>query len=89
MDDEEIKVFADDDHAYEEWVGRQGGYVLTERNRRGEYMLHDSGCSHLGKGNEDLNLTRKPRQWAKQRRILVAWTERETGTKPLSCRTCM
>ena len=28
---EEITVFHDDDEAYEDWVARHGGYVLTER----------------------------------------------------------
>jgi hypothetical protein len=88
MDGEEPRVFHNDDQAYEGWVAQHGGYVLTAP-RRGEYMLHDSKCPHLGRdGDAALNLTRKPRRWARQQATLVAWTRRAVGTEPLSCRTC-
>jgi len=81
-------VFHNDDDAYESWVGRHGGYVLTERSRNGEFMLHDSDCSHLAKDN-DIKLTAKPRRWARYRADLETWVVAETGDKPLLCRTCM
>jgi hypothetical protein len=87
MDGEEIRVFHYDDQAYEQCVARHGGYVLTVQPR-GEYMLHDSTCLHLGQFRIARTLTRKPRRWASQQRTLVAWTEQETGAKPLLCRTC-
>lgn len=87
MDGEEIRVFHNNDQAYEEWVALQGGYVLTVRPQ-GEYMLHDSTCLHLGQFRIARTLTRKPRRWARQQRTLAAWTEQETGAKPLLCRTC-
>jgi hypothetical protein len=87
MDGEEIRLFHNDDQAYEEWVAEHDGYVLTAP-RRGEYMLHDSKCSHLGKDKVALRLTRKPRRWARQQGTLVAWTEQAIGTKPLLCQTC-
>ncbi len=87
MDSEEIRIFHHDDQAYEEWVAQHGGYVLTKRSG-GEYMLHDSECTHLGKDKAALRLTRKPRRWAARRGTLVAWTEQETGLKPQPCGTC-
>ena len=88
MGGEEIRLFHNDDQDYEEWVARHEGYVLTAP-RRGEYMLHDSKCSHLAKDKVALRLTRKPRRWARHQGALVAWTEQATGTKPLLCQTCM
>jgi hypothetical protein len=89
VDGEEIKVFHNDDQGYEDWVARHGGYVLTERARKGEYMLHDAECAHLGRDTTELRLTIKPRRWAKRSSILVAWTTQSTGAKPLFCQSCM
>ena len=87
MDGEKVKLFLNEDEAYEEWVAQHEGFVLTAP-RRGEYMLHDSKCSHLGRDNPALRLTRKPRRWARQKEILVAWTEQAIGSKPLLCQSC-
>jgi hypothetical protein len=87
MDSEEIRVFHNDDHAYDEWVTQHEGYVLTAP-RSGEYMLHDSKCPHLGRDRVARRLTHKPRRWARQPGILIAWTEQATGAKPLVCQTC-
>ena len=70
MNSEECREFRDDDQAYKDWVARYGGYVLTQRGRKGEYMLHNSECTHLRTKNVDLKLTRRPRRRAGQRRIL-------------------
>jgi hypothetical protein len=86
---DEPMLFYEDDAAYEDWVDHHGGYVLTVR-AGGEYMLHDSECGHLGRdGDQTLELTKKPRRWAKDRRALAAWVETETGKKPLLCQSCM
>lgn len=89
MNSAEIRCFHNDDHAYEVWVGQHVGYVLTRRNRRGEYMLHKSECTHLRTDNVDLKLTRKPRRWARQQGSLVAWAEQAVGARPLLCQSCM
>ena len=83
----DVITFHNDDDGYEQWVFRNDGYVLIQRTGR-SFMLHDSECSHLGKDN-DINLTAKPRRWAKTRRVLVAWTEAEVGEQPLKCSNCM
>lgn len=78
-----------EDAAYEEWVGRHGGYVLIERSgKSGEYMLHDSECPHLGLVPGTFSLTRRPRRWARTRGALVDWAE-QNGAKPQLCQTCM
>ena len=87
MRGEEVRLFHNDDEAYEDWVVQHEGYVLTAP-RQGEYMLHDSKCSHLGRDDVALRLTRKPRRWAAQTGTLVAWTEQATGAKPLFCQSC-
>ncbi len=86
-----IRTFAHgDDGAYEGWVARHGGYVLVQRSgRRGEYMLHDSDCSHLMLTSGSYSLTTRPRRWAKTRRALAQWTVEQTGSEPRLCRTCM
>ena len=84
-----MKVFHNDDDAYEQWVGRMGGYVLTVSSGSPSYMLHDSDCIHLQTGGMDIGLTKKPRRWAQYRRDLVEWVEQETTQKPKLCRTCM
>jgi len=89
MNSEQVRVFSNDDQAYKDWVARHEGYVLTQRGRRGEYMLHKSECTHLRTENLALKLTRKPRRWAGQERLLVAWTEQATGGGPLLCQSCM
>ena len=48
MDGQEPMLFHNDDHAYEEQVAQQGGYVLT-RPHRDQYRLHDASCIHLGR----------------------------------------
>lgn len=85
----EMKVFHNDDDVYEQWVYRNGGYVLTISPGGSGYMLHDSECLHLQKDNTGMQLTKKPRRWAKYRRDLVEWVEQEVGQKPKLCRTCM
>jgi hypothetical protein len=89
VNNEEPKEFRNDDPSYKDWVARHGGYVLIQRGRSGEYMLHKSQCTHLRTDNLTLKLTRKPRRWAGQQGILVAWSEHETGAKPLLCQSCM
>jgi hypothetical protein len=85
---DEPKLFQNDDAGYEDWVDHNGGYVLIVRSG-GDYMLHDSDCSHLGRdGDVTLELTKKPRHWAKDRRMLAAWAEAGTGRKPLLCQSC-
>jgi len=89
MSIEDIRVFHGDDKAYQDWVDRNGGYVLTVRDAGG-YMLHDSECGHLGRdGDLSLQLTKKQRRWAKSRHDLAAWVRQENGTDPLLCRSCM
>jgi hypothetical protein len=88
LEQAEIKIFHHDDDAYESWVGKNGGYVLTLRSG-GAYMLHDSDCMHLGRDTPTLQLTNKPRRWARSRRTLADWAVTETGEKPLLCQTCM
>jgi hypothetical protein len=87
MDSKGIRVFHNDDQAYDEWVAQHEGYILTAP-RPGEYMLHDSKCPHLGRDRVARRLTRKPRRWASQQGTLVAWTEQAIGSKPLLCQTC-
>jgi len=87
MDDDGVRCFYKDDLAYDQWVAEHAGYVLT-RPRRGEYMLHDSKCLHLGRDKVAVRLTDKPRRWARQPGTLVAWAKQETGAEPLLCRTC-
>jgi len=87
MDREKIMLFHNEDEAYEEWLTQHEGFVLTVP-RRGEYMLHVSKCSHLGKDKVALRLTRRPRRWAGNKETLVAWTEQATGSKPLLCQSC-
>jgi hypothetical protein len=89
VNSEDIKYFHNDDQAYKDWLAQHGGYVLTKRSRRGEYMLHRSECTHLRTDNVDLKLTRKPRRWSSRQRILVAWAEQATGTKPPLYKSCM
>jgi hypothetical protein len=89
MNVEAGRLFSNDDEAYKDWTARHGGYVLTKRDRNGEYMLHKSECTHLRTNNVNLKLTRKPRRWAAHQGILVGWTEQETGMKPLLCPSCM
>jgi hypothetical protein len=90
MDGEDIKVFHNDDQAYEDWVARHGGSVLTARARKSEYMLRDAECGHLGRDNDsELRLTFKPRRWAKRSSSVVAWTMEATSAKPLFCQSCM
>jgi hypothetical protein len=89
MSCDNIRVFHNDDKAYEEWVGRNGGYVLTISPGKPGYMLHDSECIHLSSDDRAVHLTKKPRRWARFRRDLIAWTEDEVGERPKLCRTCM
>ncbi len=53
MDDEGTKVFHNDDQAYEQWVAQHGGFVLTAP-RKGEHMLHNAACTHLGKSHDPM-----------------------------------
>lgn len=87
MNSQEVMEFRNDDQAYKDWVARHEGYVLTQRGRRDEYMLHKSECTHLHTDNLNLRLTRRPRRWAGQQGILMAWTEQATGAKPLLCQS--
>jgi hypothetical protein len=89
MGTDEMAVFHNDDDGYEAWVGRYGGYVLTISTGRSGYMLHHSECSHLTKDGPDIQLTKKPRRWARQRRDLFEWVVRETGEHPKLCQNCM
>jgi hypothetical protein len=85
---EEIRVFHNDDAGYEAWVERYGGYVLTERPSGG-YMLHESECSHLGRGRDmTLVLTKRSRHWAKARRPLSEWAQAH-GDRPQLCQSCL
>ncbi len=79
-----------DDTAYEAWVQKHGGYVLTERSPKEEgYMLHTADCTHLGLTTGRWSLTGRPRRCSTMRRPLVDWAERESGTKPVLCQSCM
>ena len=88
MDDEGTKVFHNDDRAYEQWVAQHGGFVLTAP-RKGEYMLHEAACTHLGTRDPRRRLTRKPRRWGERQETLVAWTEQAIGAKLILCQSCI
>jgi hypothetical protein len=84
----EIRVFHNDDAAYERFVEQFGGYVLTER-QSGGYMLHEAECGHLGRdGDVTLSLTKRPRRWARNKRLLIDWAA-EQGDRPQLCQSCM
>jgi hypothetical protein len=85
--DPQIRLFHNDDQAYDDWMAQHEGYVLTNP-RRGEYWLHDSECAALGNFRDRRSMTRKPRRWANQRRTLMEWTERETGAGAHICTRC-
>ena len=83
----EIEAFnTGDEAAYERWVRRNDGYVLTERPEdAARFMLHEAGCSHLDLSNVQLS---GPRRCARLSRPLREWANAETGMEPLRCRTC-
>ncbi len=76
--DADITVFENDDEGYLLWVRRHNGYVLTER-AAGEYMLHDCDCLHLGRDDESMRLTARPRRCASATAPLRAWARERTG----------
>ena len=86
MSDDRIRLFENDDVAYQEWVDSNWGYMLIQRGP-GEYMLHMSECSHLG-GFGEVQLTAKPRRWAPLKYDLIDWCRGATGAEPLECTTC-
>ena len=76
-----------DDVVYESCV-RRGGYVLVER-KAGDFMLHESECTHLQLTPGRWKLTDRPRRWHRQSRVLAEWTVAQTGTQPRRCADCM
>ncbi len=79
-----------DDDAYEDWVRRYGGYVLTARGGpAAEYMLHNANCGHLELAAGRWALTARPRRCAESRQPLVEWAKQETAAPPLLCQSCM
>lgn len=85
---DKIKVFEGDDTGYEDWVEKNWGFVLIQRER-GDHMIHMSTCTHLGRSTDELRLTHKPRRWAPIRHYLEDWCKEQTGRAPLRCTDCL
>jgi len=78
-----------EEDAYERWVRRRGGYVLTEREEdAASFMLHDAECSHLGISDDESFRFSGPRRCSELSRPLREWAEGETGMDPLKCQSC-
>jgi len=77
----EIREFArGDDSAYEDWVGRHGGYVLAQR--KDGFMLHEASCGHLDLIPGKFSLTARARRWSTNQKPLVESDREAHGEHP-------
>ena len=76
-----------DDPAYEEWVRRNVGYVLVERDDG--FMLHQPSCGHLDLTPGEFTLTTKPRRCSRTRQALIDFAQEQSGEGPALCQSCM